>query len=46
MSDIIHTEPAPTFDDVWRLIQQTNRQRTGKVAHGVLIIKYFEHTIK
>jgi len=26
MSDMIHTEPAPTLDEVWRLIRETDRQ--------------------
>lgn len=26
MSDIIHTDPAPTLDEVWRLIRETDRQ--------------------
>ena len=26
MSNIIHTDPAPTLDDVWRLIRETDRQ--------------------
>jgi exonuclease VII large subunit len=26
MSDITHTEPAPTLDEVWRLIRETDRQ--------------------
>jgi hypothetical protein len=26
MSEIVHPEPAPTLDDVWRLIRETDRQ--------------------
>lgn len=26
MSNIIHTDPAPTFDEVWRLIRETDQQ--------------------